>query len=118
MIQESVLSGEIGIVWEEDISELDYVREGVAWTTRPKGPIAMPGHRRVGYAETVRPPGIRGIRTYGRRVFWLNQNDRALDPIGVYSKLAPAEAIDPRTVKAGVAGVRTDRVCLITEEDV
>jgi Family of unknown function (DUF6009) len=102
---------ETRIIWDEDISRLDYVREGIYLTTRQRGPVRTPG-RRVGYAEIAKPKTTRGLETVRRRIFWLMPHDRDSDPSGCYARgrLAPAEAVDPRTVSIGVLGKVTSRV--------
>jgi hypothetical protein len=38
---------------------------------------------------------------YRRRIFYLRDTDRDLDPLGTYRYGAPAETVDPMTVSAG-----------------
>ena len=109
---EDALAHEADIVWLEDTDGLDYVRQIQLWLhTR----AAVPPKRDrdaglVGYA-TLRAdapndwPGV-----FIRRGFKLADHDRARDPGGVYGKGgAPCEAVDPRTVRPGFAGLRTAR---------
>lgn len=103
---------EDGIVWTEDISRLDYVREVVdetAATRRRPLPWRGPG-RRVGYsvlAADAPNNGMPGMFT--RRIFWVNDHDRSEQPNGVYRTGTPSEGVDPRTVAPGVRGELTDR---------
>lgn len=106
------LTREERIVWEENISRLDYVREIVVEAGTRRRPIRWYEEgRRVGYAvleaDTPHETGRPG--TYIRRLFFLKDYDRDNDPTGTYSVGAPSEAVDPRTVRPGRAGVRADR---------
>jgi hypothetical protein len=106
---------ELEVVWEEDIAELDYVREtAVAASGRRRIAKWRGEGRRVGYAllkpdapcdraEDGRP--LRG--TFTRRVFFLKDHDRDSEPNGVYERGCPAEAVDPRAVHAGIDVDRT-----------
>lgn len=102
---------EDGIVWTEDITPLDYVRETLepsAGTRRRPVPWRGPG-RRVGYSVLKSnapsdPPGM-----FSRRVFWVKEHDRSEKPQGVYETGTPAEGVDPRTVEPGVWGRLTER---------
>jgi len=101
------LRHEAGIVWLENIGDLDYVRESLTWVrTRERRPLWPPG-RLVGYAVLdSRAPSHE--REFLRRVFWLKVYDRdSGNP--VYSTGAPVEAVDPRTVRPGVPGRLTTR---------
>lgn len=105
---------EQSIVWEEDIDDLDYVREFVVEANTRQRPVPWGDNRegrRVGYAVLFadsRNDGRPG--TFNRRVFFLKDYDRDSDPEGPYSDYgAPSEAVDPRTVAPGVPGTITDR---------
>jgi hypothetical protein len=103
---------EVRIVWTEDVSALDYVREtlSVDAGTR-RGPVPWRGHgRRVGYSvlRADAPSGIAPGK-FSRRVFWIKDHDRSEQPNGIYQTAAPSEAIDPRTVSPGVWGEITER---------
>jgi hypothetical protein len=104
------MAHELEIVWLQDITDIDYVRQGayLLWT-RTRAPGKNTGERRVvGYATVG--PAARGVRGYFlRRVFWLKLYDRAYDPRGPYRTGTPAEAVDPRTVRPRVAGEVTPR---------
>lgn len=109
--EDAVLEYEDGIVWLEDPSRLDYVRESLEeCSTRRRKLRQYPrGYARlVGYS-TLRPgTPADEFRLFTRRAFWLKHYDRdSGDP--TYKHGAPAEAVDPRTVKPGVLGELTDR---------
>ncbi|MGW5609472.1 DUF6009 family protein [Streptomyces sp. NPDC003753] len=111
LITEDEISHETDIVWLEDIEHLDYVRQSLDRlpTRRGKPPYHRPG-RMVGYALlSPQAKASRSSGTFRRRVFWLLPHDRDTVPDGLYAKGAPAEAIDPRTVAAGVKGYKTER---------
>ncbi|MFE2867253.1 DUF6009 family protein [Embleya sp. NPDC059259] len=103
---------EDGIIWTEDIEALDYVREHVDMLTgTPRRPVAWRGPgRRVGYSVLRADAPRNGAPgRFTRRVFWVKEHDRSEQPDGVYKTGAPSEAVDPRTVAAGVFGSLTDR---------
>lgn len=111
LITEDEISHETQLVWLEDVEELDYVRQSLDRlpTRRGKPPYHRDG-RMVGYA--LLGPGAKPSRssgTFRRRVFWLLPHDRDTDPDGLYATGAPAEAVDPRTLAAGVKGYKTER---------
>jgi hypothetical protein len=99
------------IVWLEDISTLDYVRQSLdrlpSKSARP--PYFRPG-RMVGYAVLgSEAKGSRASGTFLRRVFWVAPHDRDQDPDGLYACGAPSEAVDPRTIEPRLRGSKTDR---------
>ncbi|MFG2525423.1 DUF6009 family protein [Streptomyces sp. NPDC048527] len=106
------LAHEIDIVWvAPDIDELDYVRQAL---DRVRGRrTAPPFHRDgrlIGYAILGSDAkASRASGTYLRRVFWVAPHDRDSAPEGLYKSGAPSEAVDPRTVEAGVEGSKTVR---------
>ena len=106
-VRPETICNETRIVWDEDVSSLDYVREGIYAVAgyRRRGPVRTPG-RRVGYAEVSRNEGGPVIH---RRIFWLAEHDRDSEPDGCYASGAPSEAVDPRTVRPGVPGRLTER---------
>ncbi|MGR6975191.1 DUF6009 family protein [Streptomyces cynarae] len=111
LITEDEISHETDIVWLEDIEHLDYVRQSLDRlpTRRGKPPYHRPG-RMVGYALLgPQAKASRSSGTFRRRVFWLLPHDRDTVPDGLYAKGAPAEAVDPRTIAAGVKGYKTER---------
>jgi hypothetical protein len=103
---------EEAIVWTEDISQLDYVRERLdIFATSRKRPVGWRGAgRRVGYStlKANAPAGDTPGR-FARRVFWVAEHDRSEMPNGEYRIGTPAEGVDPRTVTVGVWGELTDR---------
>jgi uncharacterized protein DUF6009 len=112
------MTHEAEIVWEEDISGLDYVRV-YRLPTKGRRRISkwtLEG-RRVGNA-VLKPDAPCDRDTYAcplrgrftRRVFYLKDHDRDRDPGGVYKTGCPVDAVDPRTVRPGVAGVQTPQV--------
>jgi hypothetical protein len=97
-----VLAHETRIVWLLDPARFEYVRQAAIVTRKPSGPPSddLSGSRLVvGYGE-ARKSG-RGL--YRRRIFYLRDTDRDLDPMGAYRYGAPAEAVDPMTVAAGTS---------------
>jgi hypothetical protein len=111
LIDPEDLAHEETLVWLEDATELDYVRQTLdrVSSRRRKPPYHRDG-RLIGYATltpTAKPSRASG--TYLRRVFWLAPHDRDQDPTGLYSTGAPSEAIDPRTLKPTVKGYKTER---------
>jgi hypothetical protein len=111
LIAEDELVHEADLVWLEDISTLDYVRQSLdRLPTRRGKPAYHRDGRMVGYA--VLGPGAKPSRssgTFRRRVFWLLPHDRDTDPEGLYATGAPAEAVDPRTLAPGNKGCKTER---------
>ncbi|NYV73393.1 DUF6009 family protein [Streptomyces sp. UH6] len=111
LISEEEIAHETELVWLEDPQDLDYVRQSLDRLPTRKGkPAYHRDGRMVGYA--ILGPGAKPSRssgTFRRRVFWLLPHDRDTDPTGLYTKGAPAEAVDPRTVAAGVKGYKTER---------
>ncbi|GGV56537.1 DUF6009 family protein [Streptomyces spectabilis] len=111
LITEDEISHEADLVWLEDIDSLDYVRQSLdRLPTRRGKPAYHRDGRMVGYARlggTAKPSRSSG--TFRRRVFWLLPHDRDSAPDGLYATGAPAEAVDPRTLAAGVKGYKTER---------
>ncbi|MFJ6700865.1 DUF6009 family protein [Streptomyces sp. NPDC091272] len=111
LIAEDEILHEIDLVWLEDVSDLDYVRQSLdRLPTRRGKPAYHRDGRMVGYA--VLGPGAKSSRssgTFRRRVFWLLPHDRDTAPDGLYSSGAPAEAVDPRTLAPGTKGRKTER---------
>ena len=111
LIAEDEVSHETDLVWLEDISGLDYVRQSLdRLPTRRGRPAYHRDGRMVGYAllgRTAKPSRSSG--TFRRRVFWLLPHDRDSGPEGLYAKGAPAEAVDPRTLAARTKGYKTER---------
>ncbi|MCA6095931.1 DUF6009 family protein [Streptomyces sp. SCA3-4] len=111
LITEDEISHEIDLVWLEDTTALDYVRQSLdRLPTRRGKPAYHRDGRMVGYA--ILGPAAKASRssgTFRRRVFWLLPHDRDTDPDGLYATGAPAEAVDPRTLAAGIKGSKTER---------
>ncbi|WTX00863.1 DUF6009 family protein (plasmid) [Streptomycetaceae bacterium NBC_01309] len=111
LIEPEQIKDETEIIWLEEIDSLDYVRQAL---DRLPGKTARPSYlrpgRMVGYA--VLGPKAKGSRESGkflRRVFWVAPHDRDQAPHGVYSRGAPSEAVDPRTLAPGYRGHKTER---------
>ncbi|WP_042409729.1 DUF6009 family protein [Streptacidiphilus carbonis] len=111
LISEDEISHETNLVWLEDISRLDYVRQSLdRLPTRRSRPAYHRDGRMVGYA--LLGPGAKPSRssgTFRRRVFWLLPHDRDTDPDGLYATGAPAEAVDARSLAPGSKGRKTER---------
>ncbi|MFI6688041.1 DUF6009 family protein [Streptomyces sp. NPDC050485] len=105
------LTDETEIVWLVPTEDLDYVRESLEITKRATGrPAYTRAGRLIGYANLR--PGTTSTRSSGRfdrRIFWLLPHDRSESPSALYQSATPLEAVDPRTVRAGVPGSLTDR---------
>ncbi|MFF4369399.1 DUF6009 family protein [Streptomyces sp. NPDC001594] len=111
LIEAHQIAQECRLVWLEDISALDYVRQSLERLPNRQGkpPYHRDG-RMVGYA--VLGPDARPSRASGtflRRVFWLLPHDRDQQPDGSYAFSSPSEAVDPRTLVPGKPGRRTQR---------
>jgi hypothetical protein len=111
LITDDEIVHETELVWLEDITDLDYVRQSLDRLPTRKGrPAYHRDGRLVGYAQLG--PDAKSSRssgTFRRRVFWLLPHDRDTEPDGLYSTGAPAEAIDPRTLAPGSKGRKTER---------
>lgn len=100
------------IVWLEDVSELDYVRETGAilkGRKRPPRKNVVMG-RVVGYSTVNEKSESKWYGCFYRRIFYLAPHDRDSQPEGIYKFWAPTEAVDPRTVAPGVDGRVTETV--------
>ncbi len=106
-----VLSNEANVVWLEDHTALDYVRQTIDKTPRRRGkPRWLRDGRMVGYAELdddAEADPDSGL--HRRRVFFLLPHDRDQDPDGIYAAGAPGEAVDPRTIEPRAVGEKTPR---------
>ncbi|MFD7085918.1 DUF6009 family protein [Streptomyces sp. NPDC002181] len=111
LIAEDEIVQEVDLVWLEDISRLDYVRQSLdRLPTRRGRPAYHRDGRMVGYAllgPKAKPSRSSG--TFRRRVFWLLPHDRDTAPEGLYATGAPAEAVDARTLAPGKKGRKTER---------
>ncbi|MFE1272505.1 DUF6009 family protein [Streptomyces sp. NPDC058757] len=111
LISENDLKHETAIVWLEDVSRLDYVRQSLdRLPTRSGKPAYHRDGRMIGYAIlSTSAKASRASGTFRRRVFWVLPHDRDTAPDGLYACSAPAEAIDPRTLAPTVKGRKTER---------
>lgn len=99
------LANEARITWLVPLEQLPrYVRESiraVAFRARRPGHRTVP-QRMVGYSE-LKPDARGSCGMFERRIFWLADHD-PYDGGG-----CPCEAVDPLTVRPGVAGECNDR---------
>ncbi|MFF8414833.1 DUF6009 family protein [Streptomyces omiyaensis] len=111
LISENDLKHETDIVWLEDVSTLEYVRQSLdRLPTRSGKPAYHRDGRMVGYAVlSTTAKASRASGTFRRRVFWLLPHDRDTTPHGLYASSAPAEAIDPLTLAPTIKGRKTER---------
>lgn len=111
LISDDEIHHEIDLVWLEDVTELDYVRQSLdRLPTRRGKPAYHRDGRLVGYAQLgPQAKPSRSSGTFRRRVFWLLPHDRDSLPDGLYATGAPAEAVDPTTLAAGSKGRKTER---------
>ncbi|MFI8967016.1 DUF6009 family protein [Streptomyces sp. NPDC053493] len=111
LISEDDLQHEAELVWLEDITRLDYVRQSLdRLPTRTGKPAYHRDGRMVGYATlTAGAKASRASGTFRRRVFWLLPHDRDAEPKGLYAGSAPAEAVDPKTLAPRTKGRKTER---------
>lgn len=111
LISDDEIQHEVDLVWLEDITELDYVRQSLdRLPTRRGKPAYHRDGRLLGYAQLgPQAKPSRSSGTFRRRVFWLLPHDRDTVPDGLYASGAPAEAVDPTTLAAGIKGRKTER---------
>ncbi|WP_329583226.1 DUF6009 family protein [Streptomyces sp. NBC_01361] len=110
LITEDEIRYESDLVWLEDITDLDYVRQSLdRLPTRRGKPAYHRDGRMVGCHPRPQAKASRASGTFRRRVFWLLPHDRDAQPEGLYETGAPAEAVDPRTLEAGAKGYKTER---------
>ncbi|WP_079408448.1 DUF6009 family protein [Streptomyces sp. 3211] len=111
LISDDEIHHEIDLIWLEDVTELDYVRQSLdRLPTRRGKPAYHRDGRLVGYAQLgPQAKPSRSSGTFRRRVFWLLPHDRDTVPDGLYASGAPAEAVDPTTLTAGSKGRKTQR---------
>ncbi|MFF3015428.1 MULTISPECIES: DUF6009 family protein [unclassified Streptomyces] len=111
LISDDEIHHEVDLVWLEDVTELDYVRQSLdRLPTRRGKPAYHRDGRLVGYAQLdSKAKPSRSSGTFRRRVFWLLPHDRDTVPDGLYASGAPAEAVDPTTLAAGSRGRKTER---------
>lgn len=111
LIDSSQLVHEDELVWLEDTTTLQYVRQSLDRLPSRRGrpPFHRDG-RMIGYA--VLGPDAKASRqsgTFLRRVFWLAPHDRDGRPDGLYATGAPSESVDPRTLAPAQTGYKTER---------
>ncbi|MET9725455.1 DUF6009 family protein [Streptomyces zaomyceticus] len=111
LISENDLKHETDLVWLEDITRLDYVRQSLdRLPTRAGRPAYHRDGRMVGYAVLGSDAkASRASGTFRRRVFWVLPHDRDAEPDGLYASSAPAEAVDPDTLAPQSKGRKTER---------
>ncbi len=111
LISDDEIHHEVDLIWLEDVTELDYVRQSLdRLPTRRGKPAYHRDGRLVGYAQLgPQAKPSRSSGTFRRRVFWLLPHDRDTAPDGLYASGAPAEAVDPTTLTAGSKGRKTQR---------
>ncbi|MGW1767301.1 DUF6009 family protein [Streptomyces sp. NPDC002073] len=111
LLQASDLAHEDKVVWLEDPSELDYVRQALDKTPRRRGkPRYYRDGRMVGFTElsdSAEADPDSGLQK--RRVFYLLPHDRDAEPNGLYKEGAPGEAVDPGTIEPRKVGMKTER---------
>lgn len=122
LIEPEQLTHESDLVWLEDTSTLDYVRQSLdRLPTRRGRPAYHRDGRMVGYALLdTDARSSRASGTFLRRVFWLLPHDRDGQPEGLYASGAPSEAVDPRTLlrasrdtkPSGQKAARSPRRCV------
>ncbi|MFK0202413.1 DUF6009 family protein [Streptomyces lavendulae] len=105
------LTHEDRVVWLEDPTGLDYVRQALDKTPRRRGrPRYHRDGRMIGFTElagTAEADPDSGLQK--RRVFYLLPHDRDSEPDGLYREGAPGEAVDPRTIAPRCVGSKTER---------
>jgi hypothetical protein len=112
------LTYEDEIIWLEDVSGCDYVREWLLDFRQRRNRPSWRGleGRLVGYA-VLRGDAPRGPFGFQRRCFFLKEHDRDRSPADTYhaaraggsSGGCPMEGVDPLTVAVGVPGVQNAR---------
>ncbi|MDP7015261.1 MAG: DUF6009 family protein [Pirellulaceae bacterium] len=95
---------EQSIVWNEDVSNLDFVRVALVKNARSRRGRIRLDHRGIstvlGYSKlTVDAPLDPSTGGYSRRVFFLKEEDERLNMNAI-----PHNAIDPQTILPGRAG--------------
>ncbi|WP_415954473.1 DUF6009 family protein [Streptomyces sp. KLOTTS4A1] len=114
MLQEGDLAQEAEIVWLEDPTPLDYVRQALDKVNTRRGkPRYERDGRLIGYSNLApKAPRSADSGLFARRTFYLLPHDRPNrpdDPECPYRVGSPLEAVDPRTIDAGVVGAKTTR---------
>jgi len=86
------------IVWLEDVSNCDYVRQGYVYSKKKKGKPAFKSvntSRLVGYEELDPATTTRKSAEY-RAIYTLRAYDRDSEPEGIYKTEKPTEAVNPK----------------------
>jgi hypothetical protein len=114
MPQEGDLAQEAEIVWLEELTDLDYVRQALDKVGTRKGkPRYERDGRLIGYTNlTPKAPRSTDSGLFARRTFYLLPHDRPNqpdDPECPYKVGSPLEAVDPRTIEVGKVGEKTAR---------
>ncbi|MDH6107819.1 hypothetical protein P3T36_006431 [Kitasatospora sp. MAP12-15] len=111
LIEPQQIAHEDNLLWLEDTTTLEYVRQALdRLPTRAGRPAYHRAGRMVGYATlAASAKASRQSGTFLRRVFFLLPHDRDQDPTGLYASGAPSEAVDPRTLAPQVKGYKTER---------
>ncbi|MEV0126785.1 DUF6009 family protein [Streptomyces sp. NPDC050703] len=112
--QEGDLAQEAEVVWLEDPTDLDYVRQALDKVNTRKGkPRYERDGRLIGYSNLApKAPRSADSGLFARRTFYLLPHDRPNqpdDPECPYRVGSPLEAVDPRTIAAGKVGEKTPR---------
>ena len=109
MIDTRLIDDEVAIVWNRDVSNLDYVRQiSVMCNSRSKKIKGQPEWIELGYS-VLKPQSLPDHKYnkssyWDRRLFYITNNDP-------YTQHCPVEAVDPITIQPGFAGTQTTR-CL------
>ena len=117
-ISDALVEQEQSIVWDEDPTPWEYIREGWVVDSSPTADVGIAlgqGMQRIGYGvlrPDARPSHVSPVyRSYQRRYFYLLAGDRGrADDDGAYATGCPGEAVDPLTVSPGVRGIQNPRV--------
>ncbi|MGW2232204.1 DUF6009 family protein, partial [Streptomyces formicae] len=103
LITEDEIRHESELVWLEDVTNLDYVRQSLdRLLTRGSKPAYHRDGRMVGYAMLApQAKSSRSSGTFRRRVFWLLPHDRDMQPEGLYEtgNGPPPHAAGPRPAR-------------------
>jgi hypothetical protein len=112
--QQGDVAHEVDIVWLEDPTGLDYVRQALDKVNTRRGkPRYERDGRLIGFSNLApKAPRSADSGLFTRRTFYLLPHDRPNrpdDPECPYNVGSPLEAVDPRTVAPGKVGEKTAR---------